>query len=70
MNSPAITAYQELMYLRAYFVFAFLVYSRWAMLVINAICGYLGISCLSIPYTPPTKSVPNGNATNGKKREA
>lgn len=58
------------MYLRSYFVFAFVVYSRWAMLVIDAICGYLGIRCLSIPYSAPTKSAPNGNATNGKKREA
>lgn len=58
------------MYLRSYFVFAFVVYSRWAMLVIDAMCSYLGIRCLSIPYSAPTKGVPNGNVANGKKREA
>jgi ethanolaminephosphotransferase len=39
----------ELWYLQAYFVFAAVVYGRWAYLVINAICGYLGINCLTIP---------------------
>lgn len=47
-----------------------MVYSRWAMLVIDAICGYLGIRCLSIPYSPPTKSASNGNVANGKKLKA
>lgn len=38
----------ELWYLRAYFVFALVVYSRWAYLVITSICNYLGIRCLTI----------------------
>jgi ethanolaminephosphotransferase len=39
----------EAWYLRAYFVFATVVYGRWAVLVINSICNYLGIRCLTIP---------------------
>lgn len=46
---PALSANMELWYLRGYFVFALVAYSRWAVLVINAICGYLGIQCLTIP---------------------
>ena len=38
----------ELWYLRAYFVFAVVAYFRWALLVINSICAYLGINCLTI----------------------
>ncbi|KAI9811340.1 MAG: hypothetical protein M1827_005500 [Pycnora praestabilis] len=38
----------ELWYLRGYFAFALVVYFRWALLVINAICAYLGIHCLTI----------------------
>ncbi|OBT55786.1 hypothetical protein VE04_04280 [Pseudogymnoascus sp. 24MN13] len=44
-----LTADMELLYLRAYFVFAAVVYFRWAWLVVNSICGYLGINCLTIP---------------------
>ena len=44
-----LTAGAELWYLRMYFVFAVVVYFRWAFLVINSICGYLGINCLTIP---------------------
>ncbi|KAL8732639.1 MAG: hypothetical protein Q9166_002614 [cf. Caloplaca sp. 2 TL-2023] len=58
---PAVTASVELWYLRAYFVFALVVYFRWALLVINSICDYLGINCLTI--TP--KAAPNQKATNG-----
>lgn len=39
----------ELWYLYAYFVVALVVYFRWALLVINAICNYLQINCLTIP---------------------
>ncbi|KAK7545683.1 ethanolaminephosphotransferase 1 [Phyllosticta paracitricarpa] len=39
----------ELWYLRIYFVFAAVVYAKWAVLVINSICTYLGINCLTIP---------------------
>lgn len=45
---PAVTAQTELWYLRGYFVFALVVYFRWALLVINSICAYLGINCLTI----------------------
>ncbi len=44
-----LTAGAELLYLQAYFVFAVVVYFRWAFLVINSICEYLGINCLTIP---------------------
>lgn len=46
---PAISASTELWYLRAYFVFAVVVYFRWAVYVCNSICNYLGINCLTIP---------------------
>lgn len=39
----------ELYYLWSYFGFAVVVYFRWAVLVINAICDHLGINCLTIP---------------------
>lgn len=59
---PAVTAATELWYLRAYFVFALVVYSRWAVLVISSICDYLEINCLTI--TPPKiKAVGNGTTT-------
>ena len=58
---PALTAKNELLYLQGYFAFAVVVYLRWAVLVINSICDYLGINCLTI--TPNTKAVEaNGNA--------
>ena len=44
-----VSAAVELWYLRAYFAFAVVVYFRWAFLVIDSICTYLGISCLTIP---------------------
>ena len=46
---PGLSANAELWYLRAYFVFAVVVYGRWAIYVINSICNYLGINCLTIP---------------------
>ncbi|MBE3047444.1 CDP-alcohol phosphatidyltransferase family protein [Candidatus Bathyarchaeota archaeon] len=39
----------ELAYLCAYFVFAAVVYFRWAYLVVSSICRYLGINALTIP---------------------
>jgi ethanolaminephosphotransferase len=55
-----ISARMELLYLRAYLVFAAVVYFRWAHLVITSICDFLGINCLTIP-TPKTQSrVANG----------
>ena len=57
---PGPTAASEVMYLRAYFVFAMIVYLRWALLVINSICSYLEINCLTI--TPKRQ----GSEVNGK----
>ncbi|KAI9835713.1 MAG: hypothetical protein M1819_001890 [Sarea resinae] len=45
---PAVSASVEVWYLRAYFVFALIIYFRWAILVIGSICDYLGINCLTI----------------------
>ena len=39
----------EYYYLVSYFILSVIVYFRWAYLVINAICDYLGIHCLTIP---------------------
>lgn len=69
-----IKAEYELWYLRAYFVFAIIVYFRWALLVINSICDYLGINCLTIPYPPPSitkkaEVAANGHSLNGVKYE-
>ena len=64
-----VTAEVELWYLRAYFVLAMVAYFRWALLVINSICAYLGINCLTITKKPAPgqgaveeKNVPNGFA--------
>ncbi|RYP46185.1 hypothetical protein DL768_007580 [Monosporascus sp. mg162] len=43
--SPAV----EHAYLWAYFIFAAVVYFRWAYLVITSICDFLGISAFTIP---------------------
>ena len=56
----------ELLFLRLYFVFAAIVYGRWAHLVISSICDYLGINCLTIPYENrqdnKVKAMGNGEA--------
>lgn len=54
----------ELWYLRAYFVFAAIVYGRWAHLVITSICDFLGINCLTIP-TNKIESARGNGAPNG-----
>ena len=56
---PPIAPSWELVYLWAYFVFAVVVYFRWALLVINSICDYLDINCLTIP-TGKGKDTANG----------
>jgi len=76
---PAVSVFVELWYLRAYFVFAFVVYFRWAFLVIDSICSYLGINCLTIPTKTQVfnqeKKTANGIAnpsnghTNGKRAD-
>ncbi|KAE9981533.1 hypothetical protein EG328_011570 [Venturia inaequalis] len=59
-----ITHEWELFYLRAYFVFAVIVYGRWAHLVITSICEYLGINCLTIPTAQlkANEKIANGDA--------
>lgn len=59
---PAVSAEVELWYLRGYFVFAVVAYFRWAVLVINSICAYLGINCLTITKKP----APNQSSTGQK----
>lgn len=46
---PQITPELEHYYLWAYFIFANVVYFRWAYLVVTSICDYLGINALTIP---------------------
>ncbi|PGH16362.1 hypothetical protein AJ80_05212 [Polytolypa hystricis UAMH7299] len=45
---PMVTKGWELLYLRAYLVFAFVIYMHWAFFVINRITTFLGINCLTI----------------------
>jgi len=49
LGLPPVSAQVELYYLWAYLIYSLVVYFRWAVLVINAICNYLGINCLTIP---------------------
>lgn len=58
---PAVSAHVELWYLRSYFVFAVIVYFRWAFLVINSICEYLGINCLTITKAKTTGQTPSNS---------
>lgn len=48
LGLPAIDSAIETWYLRAYFVFALIAYTRWALLTINKICAFLDINCLTI----------------------
>jgi ethanolaminephosphotransferase len=53
----AISHERELLYLRCYFGFAAIVYGTWAYTVINSICEYLGINCLTIPQAGRQRAV-------------
>ncbi|KAI1636316.1 CDP-alcohol phosphatidyltransferase [Biscogniauxia mediterranea] len=70
---PAISAEAEHMYLWAYFFFALVVYFRWAFLVTNSICNFLGINCLTIPREKQAENkrkLEESKATaNGKKAQ-
>jgi len=75
--APFLSASAELNFLRFYFVFALVVYSNWAYVVITSICNYLGINCLTIkspvlPSTADGTSSPRapllGNGVGGNKR--
>ncbi|CAI6281237.1 unnamed protein product [Periconia digitata] len=57
-----ISAGFELWYLRSYFVFAAVVYGKWAHLVITSICDFLGINCLTIK---PKQTNEKGSRSNG-----
>jgi len=48
LGLPAVDPVIEAWYLRAYFVFAMTAYMHWAVLVINKICAFLDINCLTI----------------------
>lgn len=72
---PPVSAAVELWYLRGYLIFATVVYFRWALLVINSICTYLGINCLTITNKPaPNQTValekPNPNGSPPEKHFA
>ena len=65
----ALTATQELLYLRGYFVFASVAYLRWALLVIDSICAYLEINCLRITPPKANKSGSLGQANGVARRK-
>lgn len=50
---PAIDPATELWYLRGYFIFALTAYVSWARVVIDTICDYLDINCLTIKDRGP-----------------
>jgi len=56
LGFSAIDPTAELWYLRAYFVFALSAYMRWAYVVIDKICAYLDINCLTIKRRPGLQS--------------
>ncbi|KAF2635321.1 ethanolaminephosphotransferase 1 [Massarina eburnea CBS 473.64] len=65
-----ISANFELWYLRSYFVFAAIVYGKWAHLVITSICDFLGINCLTIPTKKANeKGAKSNGAANGFRLE-
>lgn len=55
-----VSAQTETYYLWATFIFSAVAYFRWAVLVINAICDFLGINCLTIPKDKYEKAVKGG----------
>lgn len=65
-----IDAVVELWYLRGYFVFAVVAYMRWALLVINRICTYLDINCLTIKRKGATDKPTGGQVLRSGKVKA
>lgn len=51
----AITSESELLYLQVYFGFALIVYGNWAWRVIDNICRFLDINCLTIKTVKTNK---------------
>ena len=66
---PAVGAGTELWYLRGYFLFAAVVYFRWAVVVIGSICDYLGINCLTITEKVAPGQVREGEGEKERERE-
>ncbi|KAI1844569.1 hypothetical protein JX266_009242 [Neoarthrinium moseri] len=60
-----ISAKNELIYLYGYFIFAFVVYFRWAYLVVTSICKFLGINALTIPHEKQLENKRKLQAANG-----
>lgn len=58
----------ELWYLRGYFVFATVAYFHWAVIVIDRICAFLGINCLTIK-SQSASSLPTGRRRTSVKRD-
>ncbi|KAL3438686.1 CDP-alcohol phosphatidyltransferase-domain-containing protein [Aspergillus tetrazonus] len=71
LGLPAVSASLELLYLRTYFLFAFVAYMYWAVLIINRITTFLGINCLTIrrdrssEREPPFRSLVADNSDRG-----
>ena len=58
-------------YLRGYFVFAVVAYFRWALLVINSVCAYLGIKCLTITdKSAPGRGKERKSTANGQVKKS
>lgn len=66
LGLPVIDPTVELWYLRTYFVFALSAYLRWAYVVIDKICAYLDINCLTIKGHGLTR-LPDKGALAGKQ---
>ena len=79
LGLPVIDPAAELWYLRTYFVFALSAYLRWAYVVIDKICAYLDINCLTIKGRGPTrlsnkgalpdKQAPGQSSANGSLKK-
>ena len=79
LGLPPVSARAEHVYLWSYFVFALVVYFRWAYLVITSICAYLGINALTIPREKHLENLrrreaekaaaQTNGAANGKKTQ-
>lgn len=65
----AVTPEAELYYLWGYFVFAFIVYFRWAFLVVTSICNFLGINALTIPAAKQEENRRKMLEASGKKAQ-
>ncbi|KAG9258258.1 CDP-alcohol phosphatidyltransferase-domain-containing protein [Emericellopsis atlantica] len=67
---PQISPQLELAYLWGYFIFAGIVYFRWAFLVVGSICEFLGINALTIPKAKQEETrrrIEEEKATQGRQ---